>query len=76
MSEQGILLAFRMAQRSFHQMPLRVVWDKYALAELHLRSGNPDRAAELFTLTQTLHRDLGGPARKAKFLELLARCRQ
>lgn len=49
---------------------------KYALAELHLRSGNPDRAAELITLTQTLHPDLGGPAMKARFLELLARCRE
>jgi hypothetical protein len=48
---------------------------KYSLALTHEKLGNKQRAAQIITLTQVLHPDLGGPELKARFLELLARCK-
>lgn len=48
---------------------------KYYLALTHERLGNCQRAAEIITLTQVLHPEMGGPEMKAKFEELLKRCK-
>ena len=37
--------------------------------------GNKQHAANIIKLTQVLHPGLGGPELKARFLELLARCK-
>lgn len=47
---------------------------KYYLASAHERLGNKDRAAKIVSLLQVLHPDLGGPALKPRFEQLLARC--
>jgi len=49
---------------------------KYALALLHYRLDNPEQAAKIITLLKVLHPDLGGPEMRAKFEDLLARCRR
>ena len=48
----------------------------YAQALALHRLGKPDRAANLIRLTQGLHPALGGAAMKARFLELLKKCRE
>ena len=45
---------------------------KLALATVHQRLGNKERALQIIKLTQVLHPDLGGPELKARFLALLA----
>ncbi len=49
---------------------------KYSIVWLHYRLGNKQQAAKIITLLQLLHPELGGPEMKARFVELLARCRQ
>lgn len=49
---------------------------KYHVAELHYRLGNPQQAEKIITLLQVLHPDLGGPAMKERFSDLLQRCRK
>ncbi|MBN2217831.1 MAG: hypothetical protein JW719_10705, partial [Pirellulales bacterium] len=49
---------------------------KYAIAELHLALGRPDRARKMIELLVLLHPDLGGPAMKARFEQLLACCQR
>jgi hypothetical protein len=48
---------------------------KYYLALAHEKLGNKEHAAKIITLTQVLHPDLGGPELKARFQDLLARCK-
>ncbi|HYW78480.1 MAG TPA: hypothetical protein VE890_02850, partial [Thermoguttaceae bacterium] len=48
---------------------------KYAIAWLHCQSGNKQQTAKMITLLKLLHPDLGGPEMKARFDDLLARCR-
>ncbi|MDZ7615968.1 MAG: hypothetical protein U1E05_03125, partial [Patescibacteria group bacterium] len=48
---------------------------KYAIAQLHLREGRADQAAKMIDLLELLHPELGGPAMKARFHALRARCR-
>jgi len=48
---------------------------RYARAQLYLRAGDRTRCAKLIELTQVLHPEMGGPAMKKQFLELLAQCR-
>lgn len=44
---------------------------KYAIARLHFRLGDAQRAEEIVRLTGALHPDLGGAAMKRQFVELL-----
>ncbi len=48
---------------------------KYEIAQLHLRQGRADQAAKMIDLLELLHPELGGPAMKARFHALRARCR-
>ncbi len=48
---------------------------KYAIARLHLHQGRQEQAAKMIELLQLLHPEMGGPAMKARFEELLERCR-
>ncbi len=48
---------------------------KYAIARLHWRQGRGEQAAKMIELMQLLHPEMGGPAMKARFQELLDRCR-
>jgi hypothetical protein len=68
------LKGWRDVQR--HSRPASPRWfrAKYGQALGHLRSGNPQQAARVIKLTEVLHPELGGPAMKAKFVELLRRC--
>ncbi len=47
---------------------------KLAIARLHIRLGDPTRAAEMIRLTQTLHPDLGGIELQQQFLRTLREC--
>ncbi|MBN1912008.1 MAG: hypothetical protein JW818_19960, partial [Pirellulales bacterium] len=48
---------------------------RYAVADLHLRLGNPKKAEKIITLLEVLHPDMGGDAQRKQFLDLLERCR-
>ncbi len=48
---------------------------KYEIAQLHLRQGRADQAAKMIDLLELLHPEMGGPAMKARFHSLRARCR-
>ncbi len=47
---------------------------KYSVALLHYRLGNRKQAAKIVTLLKVLHPELGGPAMKRQFVELLRCC--
>jgi len=47
---------------------------KYSEALIHYRLGDRKKAAKIITLLKLLHPELGGPAMKTQFEELLARC--
>lgn len=49
---------------------------KYEVASLHLRLGDRAQAVKIINLLQLLHPELGGPAMKARFLELLEQARR
>jgi len=49
---------------------------KYAIAELHLRLGDPQQAARIVQLLKLLHPELGGPESRSRFEALLRRCQQ
>lgn len=49
---------------------------KYEIARLHHRQGRNGQAAKIIELLQLLHPEMGGPAMKARFEELLERCRK
>jgi len=61
-----------------HSKPGTAGWfrAKYAVAELHLRLGRAEQAARIVQFLELLHPELGGPAMKRRFEELLQRCRQ
>ncbi len=48
---------------------------KYQTAEMHYRLGNREQAARVVTVLRITRPELGGPEMKARFLELLQRCR-
>ena len=47
---------------------------KYAIAELHYKMGDRERAAQMIRLLRTLYPDLGGRGSQARFEALLDRC--
>ena len=49
---------------------------KYSLALSHYRLGNTQQAAKIIELLQLLHPGSGGPEMKARFDDLLRRCRE
>ena len=49
---------------------------KYAVALTHCDLGNKQQAAQVIGLLKLLHPELGGPEMKARFEQLLERCRQ
>jgi len=49
---------------------------KYAVAELNLRLGRPERAEKIIELLALLHPELGGPAMKPRFEQLLQQAKQ
>jgi len=49
---------------------------KYGLAETHYELGNKQRAISLIQYLETLHPELGGDELRAKFEDLLTRCKQ
>ena len=49
---------------------------KYEVALLHYRLGNHQQTEKIISLMQVLHPELGGPAMKGRFLELLDRSRR
>ncbi len=44
---------------------------KYEVARLHVRQGRPEQAAKMIELLELLHPEMGGPALKSRFRELL-----
>ncbi|HBO43331.1 MAG TPA: hypothetical protein DD670_05240 [Planctomycetaceae bacterium] len=47
---------------------------KYAVAELNLRLGRPDKAEQILRLVALLHPEMGGPTMKPRFEQLLRQC--
>jgi tetratricopeptide (TPR) repeat protein len=49
---------------------------KLAIAKVHMRQGDFEKAAQLIELTQAVYPELGGETRKAEFRAVLAKCRR
>lgn len=47
---------------------------KYAVALAHYKLGDKERAAKMIRLTRALYPELGGPAMREQFVDLLERC--
>jgi predicted Zn-dependent protease len=73
-SWQAALSKWREIERMSRSGSARWFDAKYAQALVHFRLGRPQQSARIVKLTQALHPDLGGPATKVRFLELLQRC--
>lgn len=75
-SLEAALAKWRLLERG--TKPPAALWfeAKLEIARLHERLGNRQQAAKIVTVTQALHPELGGPARKVEFLELLGRCQK
>lgn len=66
---------YRQLERGSRRGSSRWFRAKYAVAELQLRQGNPEKATKIITLLKLLYPELGGPKQKRLFDELLDRAR-
>ena len=69
---RGALRQYRIVETRSPEGSPRWFRAKYAIAQLHLRLGDPAKAAKIVRLTQLLHPELGGPAMRDRFEQLLA----
>ena len=73
-SLDGALAQWREIERRSKSGTARWFRAKYAVAELNLRLGRPDKAEQILRLVELLHPEFGGPTMKPRFEELLRRC--